>query len=432
MKRTKMGVVQVIPPMWGVQGVLARNEWPNIPLITGVVEVPVMRADGSVLRQPGYDSTTGLFFEPPPGFTVELPDHPSRDDAIAAARMLLEVVADFPFRSEIDRNAWLAALLTTFCRFALTGPAPLFLIDGNTRGCGKSLLADVTALIASGRNMTRMAPPETDEEMRKRITALALAGDPLVLIDNVARDFGWPSLDGALTGDTWNDRVLGQSRTTGSLRLGMTWFATGNNVVLAADVVRRILHIRLETTVERPEERQDFRVRDLREHVRENRARLAGAALTTIRAYHVAGRPSQGLSAWGSFEEWSATVRGAIAWLGLGDPAAGRSEYVSEADEEHALLEAVLGGIELVDSTKQGVTVAQVMKRVRDDPVDNEVPALQGLRWALNEIGGEPPSARRIGKRFAKLQRRVVGGRFLVRTDDSGLGVARWKVVKPA
>jgi hypothetical protein len=210
----------------------------------------------------------------------------------------------------------------------------------------------------------------------------------------------------------------------------MTWFATGNNVVLAADVVRRILHIRLETSFERPEERQDFRVRNLREHVRENRGALAGAALTILRAYYVAGRPSQGLSAWGSFEEWSATVRGAIAWLGLGDPAAGRGEYVSEADEEHALLEAVLGGIELVDSAKRGVTLAQLMKRVRDDPVDNEVTAMQGLRWALNEIGGEPPSARRIGKRFAKLKRRVVAGRMLDQVPDSGLGVARWKVMK--
>jgi hypothetical protein len=203
MKRTKKGdIVQVIPPTWAVQGLIARDEWPKIPLITCVVEVPAMRADGSVLCQPGYDATTGLFFEPPPGFTVELTDRPSRDEAIAAARVLLDLVAEFPFRSEIDRAAWLAALLTTFCRFALTGSAPLFLIDGNTRGCGKSLLADVTALIASGRSMTRMAPPETDEEMRKRITALALAGDPLAMIDNVAGEFGWPSLDAALTGDT--------------------------------------------------------------------------------------------------------------------------------------------------------------------------------------------------------------------------------------
>ncbi len=44
------------------------------------------------------------------------------------------------------------------------------------------------------------------------------------------------------------------------------------------------------------------------------------AALTILRAYHVAGRPDQKLPSWGSFTVWSELIRGALVWTGLADP----------------------------------------------------------------------------------------------------------------
>ena len=40
-----------------------------------------------------------------------------------------------------------------------------------------------------------------------------------MLPDNVVQAFGWSSLDAALTGTSWNERVLGHSRMTGRLDL---------------------------------------------------------------------------------------------------------------------------------------------------------------------------------------------------------------------
>ena len=56
--------------------------------------------------------------------------------------------------------------------------------------------------------------------------------------------------------------------------LYMTWFATGNNVMIAADTARRVCHIRLESPCERPEERGGFRQPDLLAWIGENRAEL--------------------------------------------------------------------------------------------------------------------------------------------------------------
>ena len=38
---------------WTARGLLARGSWPQLPALAGVVECPVLRADGSVLQAAG-------------------------------------------------------------------------------------------------------------------------------------------------------------------------------------------------------------------------------------------------------------------------------------------------------------------------------------------------------------------------------------------
>ena len=46
-------------------------------------------------------------------------------------------------------------------------------------------------------------------------------------------------LEAVLTAEYWNDRLLGSNQTTGNLPLDLTFFATGNNLVLGGDMTRR-------------------------------------------------------------------------------------------------------------------------------------------------------------------------------------------------
>ena len=170
-----------------------------------------------------------------------------------------------------------------------------------------------------------LALPRDDEEFRKRITALAIAAEPLVLIDNISGTLGSPSLDAALTATSWSDRILGQTAMASGIPLFATWYATGNNVILAADTARRTLHIRLESPLESPEERAGFRHPALLAWIRQERGRLAVAPVTILAAYCAAGRPDMGLRPWGSFEAWSGLVRQAVVWVGMPDPAETRS-----------------------------------------------------------------------------------------------------------
>jgi hypothetical protein len=54
-----------------------RGEAPNLRLLHGITHTPMVRADGSVLAEPGYDTATGFLHLP----TVDVPPVPERPRA---------------------------------------------------------------------------------------------------------------------------------------------------------------------------------------------------------------------------------------------------------------------------------------------------------------------------------------------------------------
>ena len=407
-----------------VRAVHEYGEWPGLRSLEAVAESPLLRPDGTVITEPGYDADTGVLFVPNCEVPT-LPARPTHDDAMAAAVDLLAVVDDFPFATAAHRSAWLAALLTPLCRKAISSPAPIFAVDANVRGSGKSLLTDTIALMLTVRRMARMIYSADDDEMRKRITAIAMEGDPLVLIDNIAGQFGGPALDGALTSLLWSDRLLGSNKIV-RVPLVATWFATGNNLQFQGDLARRTLHIRLESREEKPEEREDFQHPDLLKWVGDERPRLLASALTILRAFCVAGRPNQKLRPWGSFESWSDLVRGAIVWCGLDDPGSTRVALAQSADAEANGLAALIAGWRQLDSAGEGVSCADALRRLDDCPR-----AYDTLRTAILELcptrTGGLPSAKSLGYTLRKFKHRVVAGSALDQRLDRN-GIACWLV----
>ena len=311
-----------------------RCDWPGIRILERVTEAPCLRTDGTLLQEPGYDPDTGLFFLPHPGVTFpEVPEHPTIEDARAAAKTLLDLVVDFPFtRPEGDEEkesphtyAWLASLLTILCRSAIDGPCPLFLFTANTAGSGKTKLCDLVALIATGRKMPRSDYTDNNEEMAKVLFSIALGGFPVVFLDNVGSGgaLGGSAIDKALTSTALNGRILGASEMR-DVPFHAVLFATGNNVRLQGDIHRRIIPCRLESPDEHPEERDNFAIKDLEGHVLRNRPALVAAGLTIVRAYVVAGGPDQGLTPM-DFPAWCGLIRNAIHWATGCDPCATRA-----------------------------------------------------------------------------------------------------------
>jgi hypothetical protein len=412
------------PPGWCVSAVHARGSWEGIRHLEAVVDYPVLRPAGTILSTPGYDPSTGLLLEPA-GTLPTLLNRPSLKDVRTALAVLLDVVRDFPFEREEHKAAWVAALLTPLARFAYVGPSPLFLVDANVRGAGKGLLLDTISYIDTGERFTIATYTSDEDELRKRITSLVLAGDRLVLFDNLEGKFGNAVLDAALTGTAWKDRVLGSNRMA-EAPLYMSWYGTGNNVLVAADTARRVCHIRLESPEERPEERQDFAQPNLLAWVAQNRGKLLSAALTILRGYCVAGRPDQHLPAWGSFEGWSGLVRSAVVWAGMPDPGQTRLLLQAQADVTAESMAVVLTCWQRLDPDRRGLTAAEVIHRLYKDPGENPPDYFADLKDALEAMLGKP-DGRNLGTKLRSCRRRVFCGLFV---DQAGTAqrAVRWAV----
>jgi len=424
------------PPVWAIKGLSAMGRWPSIPALEGVVEFPVLRPDGSVVDAPGYDPATGLLYLAE-GSLPQIPSDPTLDDARCACTRLKEALCDFPFADDACRSAALAALLTPLVRYALSGHVPIIVVDKNTRGTGGSLLVDVISTILTGRPMPRSSQAEDEAEERKRITTLLLAGDPLVLIDNVGSAFGSAALDALITGPAWKDRLLGGNEQV-SIPNRAVWFATGNNVVFARDTARRCLRVRLSSPLPNPEEREDFKHPRLLAWVREERGKLLSAALTVLRAFVVAGRPQTKLPPWGSFEEWSAIIRAGLVWSGEPDPGLARGAADESIDTDAQTLSELLLGWDELDSSGGGLTardaVARLVldERAARDPVTGRVgrplnyQRLRDLFAAGNRLLSPATISSKYLRRFKD---RVWNGMSLrARMDRTNTSV--WSVVK--
>jgi hypothetical protein len=230
--------------------------------------------------------------------------------------------------------------------------------------------------------------------------------------------------------------------------LRAVWAATGNNVQLSGDgIARRVTYVRLESPEENPEDRTDFRIKDLRGHVREHRAELLGAALTILRGYCAADRPDMSLPPWGGFEGWSALNRTAVVWaaktaarfrfaakVDLPDPALGRLELRETAVPEMAALPALLDGIEFLDRASNGgeclgVTASHILEASGRDtrPI---VKALHDALVVLCPSRDGKVNPRSLGMKLHHLRGRVVGGRRVERIGNAHHGGgATWRVV---
>lgn len=332
----------ISPPLEVVRDLLALGDWPFPPLVA-VTETPVVLPDGSVATTPGYDPTTQVFYAPNDALAgLSAPQEPTQ--AQAAAALLGEAICDFPFADEASRANAFAMMLTAVARPALVGLVPLAIIDAPKQASGKTLLADVACIIATGRPGAMMGAPvrDRDGEWDKRITALLREGAGIIVIDNIEGVVRAPSLCRALTCHTWTSRVLGLTQML-TLPQRSTWIATGNNISLAGDLPRRCFWVHLDPKMARPEKRADFRHPRLLEWVSAKRCDLVAALLTLIRAWYVAGKPvPDDLPTFGSFDEWVGMIGGALALAGVEGFLGNQDSFRDRQSEDEREWEAFL------------------------------------------------------------------------------------------
>ena len=264
--------------------------------------------------------------------------------------------------------------------------------------------------------------------MEKRLGATMIAGDGIVSIDNCEHALGGELLCQALTQQTLKIRILGKS-VNAEVPSNAALFATGNNLTVTGDMTRRTLMGALDPECERPELRTFDS--DPIEELRQNRGRYVVAALTVLRAYHLAGRPPQATPL-GSFEAWSRWVRDALLWLGEADPC-DTMERTRQEDLRLAELITILEQWGAVLGERR-VSVKEVIEEAtKTNSLDLNSKGFvhAEFREALLVVAGDGGAinSRRLGKWLAAKKGRIVGGARIVEGGKNG-GSTVWQLRK--
>ena len=399
-KRLPMDVLKIIHADPGYCG------GSSLPPIESIVHTPVFDTDGTLIATPGYHRQARLWLQPTRDLQSfpSVPREPSPTELAEAKSLLLDdLLIDFPFTGDPERAHALAAILLPFVRRLIPGPTPLHLIEAPTPGTGKSLLADVVNLIATGHRAEPITIGRGDEEIEKKVVATLMRGRPVVLIDNINYALSSGSLASALTAyPCFTGRRLGASEIV-ELPNYAVWLATANNPRITMEIARRCARIRIDAPTERPWERTRFKHTPLQGWITRNRAALVHACLTLVRTWQAAGAPRRRSTPLGSFEEWSGVLGGILDAIGIPGFLGNMKELYETADDQSSQFKELVAAW-WSDRSDRETTVAELV-----DLCERE-----GILTSIRGDGSARSQQIRLGKKLGFIRDRVVDGKKIV------------------
>jgi hypothetical protein len=312
--------VETIPSDKVLAAVLSRRSWPGVQPLVGIIGAPVLRRDGTLLQQAGYDPTTGLYL----ATRVRLdpvPDKPTPQQVHDARVFLLDkFLRDFPWASMADLANYVALLVTPTLRRYLRSLIPFGLIDATMPASGKSLLCAGPGMLYGQRVLPW--PDDDDNELRKAITAVLADLVGCIVWDNITEGTVIDSavLANLITNQVWSDRLLGTNRST-SVENDRLWMATGNNLQLGGDMASRTVRVHLDPDMPRPEERDQtkFGIPNLDHWITrpENQRIVLGHLLVLILDWIQAGAPRDTTITMRQFTQWAQALGGFLNHHGI-------------------------------------------------------------------------------------------------------------------
>jgi hypothetical protein len=342
-----------VPSKWCAQILdRARDAYglPWLPL-KAIRSVPFLLDDGSLIDKPGYHAPTGIWLDEQFKFPSP-PERPDKEEARASLDKFAEIFSQYNF-VPVAGEAWdktpsYAVVLSTILSILGRNLLPTVMGQGTTSfrpGSGKTDLNRAQAILTTGSDPFTLGYVN-QKEFDKHIPVPLIAGDRVVLIDNVDQMLRSTTLNTMLTlpsSTAFQVRPLGQTASI-PVENHTVVMANGNHLAIFGDMERRWLQVDLNPGCDAPEDRK-FTFNPV-ERAHEMFPELAVAGLTALRYWVQAGCPAQDYGEAapeaGSYREWNRAVRGLLVHLGFGDPMLTRArvkENNPQRHDESALME---------------------------------------------------------------------------------------------
>lgn len=424
------------PTVQMCRDVLDAHQWPGVDPLAGVTSSPVLRPDGTLVQQPGYDQATGLFYAP--ALDVgHIPEPPPAHLVDAAREFVLDtVLGDFPWIDKADKANYLALLVAPILRTLGGALTPLGAISAAAAGSGKTLLAgDIPAALYG---LTSRPWVDADEEVRKSIsTILVNSTKPVVLFDNVPewKSVASPMLAKLLTSAQWDDRLLGGNEgvDTENDRL---WLVTGNSMTFGGDIPSRTVLVRLDAEMARPDLRDptEFKIGNLQAWLLDpaNAGELLRQILIMI-ADWVASDHREGQYVMRQFTPWARLAGGFLDHHGVHGFLANRSA-LDAVDDETTMWLAFCHEwhTQFGNAYKTPTEVTRSASQTFDlgyshDPWNGHF-LVDGTGRLVTAVG----LGKRLGSKIGKIFGGDKDGYRIERLTDSRSGTSRYRIIRAA
>lgn len=295
------------------------------------MRLPVRREDGRVeFLEPGYDAGSRIF-------TADSLQYPM-DWKLEDARQWLDLHGEHyswswpdDERPSVGNNrSWsvvVAGMLGIYCKamFAPGTVRPMIAGIGNKPGTGKSTLIAMMTMPVFGTASTNKIPKD-DEAMNKELDTVAMNQRPYVFFDDIGGGMFSHAMNQFITAGSRTGRALGGNVDFFAMQVCQV-FATGNDVKLSADLMRRALVFELFLPTEVRGRRFPFVISPRylgREDIRHKfLAAMCAIVRSAVATQALAAKHNVQLADAGtleSFEEWSATIGAFTVLAGYANP----------------------------------------------------------------------------------------------------------------
>lgn len=198
------GQYKPLPANYGNTWLNNHEQRRSLPAIKLFTRNPVYTDDWRLLA-PGFDQASGIYYAGP---AVEPRDDTTHLDAL---------LRDFCFKSPSDRTNYIGMLITIVLIARFIGSKPAVLFNGNQPELGKTILAQIIAILRDGHSTETASYNSNDEEFEKRLGAIVRRGVTTIIIDNAksrSRNSRIESacLERSITDPILSFRLLGHSQ----------------------------------------------------------------------------------------------------------------------------------------------------------------------------------------------------------------------------
>jgi hypothetical protein len=318
------GEFRPLPPSYANTWLNHPGEQGRFPIVRLFTYNPVYTEEWRLV-EPGYDTTSGIYYSGPKILARNGTEHLDR------------LLQDFCFRSPADRTNYVGLLLTPILVPRFTGSKPAALFNGNQPELGKSILAQIIAIIRDGNKVETATYNPNDEEFEKRLGAIVRRGATTIIIDNAKARGRSPRIDSAclersITDSILSFRLLGYSHDI-RVENSHIFCVTANTPDVSRDLVTRSVVINLH--YDGNPTRRLFSIPDPEGYTQEHRTELLGELIGMVERWKTCGMPLSNAASRFNKRGWAQVVGGILAANGEPDFLSNAETAATELDETH-------------------------------------------------------------------------------------------------